>query len=102
MERNVILNIPTQNEVREIINEELQSFMNTLIQRLREKEKPKLLNSKEVAERLHISLPTLRRWTRDGILIPHRVGSSRKVLFKTEEIEQLLERKNLMKWRLAS
>jgi excisionase family DNA binding protein len=56
----------------------------------------------ETAELLHISMPTLRRWTKEGILIPHRVSHSRKVLFKTEEIEKTLERKNLMKWRLAS
>ncbi len=102
METNVILNIPTQQEVRVIIHEELKEFLKNLILILREKENPKYLNGKQVSERLHISLPTLRRWTKEGILIPHRVGNSRKVLFKTEEIENLLERKNLMKWKLAS
>jgi len=102
MKTNVIFNIPTQHEVRVIIHEELNEFLQKLIFILREKDKPKYLNSKQVAERLHISLPTLRRWTKEGILMPHRVGNSRKVLFETEEIEKLLERKNLMKWRLAS
>ncbi len=102
METNVIFNIPTQQEVRVIIREELKEFLQKLILKIQEKEKPKYLNSKEAAEKLLISLPTLRRWTKEGILTPHRIGPSRKVFFRTEEIEKRLEGKNLMKWRIAS
>lgn len=31
---------------------------------------PNLLNSREVAERLHVSVDTINRWARDGLLTP--------------------------------
>jgi excisionase family DNA binding protein len=102
MEHNLQISIPSELTIRKIIQEELKEFLNHLTIYLTAKDKPLYLTSGETAELLHISMPTLRRWTKEGILIPHRVSHSRKVLFKTEEIEKTLERKNLMKWRLAS
>jgi excisionase family DNA binding protein len=102
MEHNLNLSIPSELTIREIVREELKIFLGHLTNHLKSKDQPLYLTSVETAELLHISMPTLRRWTKEGILISHQAGNSRKILFKSEEIEKLLERKNLMKWRLAS
>jgi excisionase family DNA binding protein len=101
MEQNVIISIPTEITIREIIREELKEFLTRLIISIKEKEKPIYLTSVEAANLLHISLPTLRRWTRDGLLPNYRFGESRRVLYKYEEVIKLLERKKLMKWKIA-
>lgn len=101
MEKTINLNIPTELTIREIIREELNEFLTQMIVSIREKEKPDYLSSLKTAELLHISMPTLRRWTKDGILPYYKFGGSRKVLYKYEEVQKLLERKNLMKWKIA-
>ncbi|MEY4897131.1 MAG: Helix-turn-helix domain [Bacteroidota bacterium] len=101
MEQNVIFSIPTEITIREIFRQELKEFLTLLIISIREKDKPVYLTSVEAANLLHISLPTIRRWTKDGLLPNYRFGNSRRVLYKYEEVKQLLERKNLMKWKIA-
>ena len=46
------------------------------------------LSRKEVAERFHISLPTLLQYTKSGKLKGHRIG--RRVLYKPIEVENAL------------
>lgn len=101
MEHNLQFSIPSEFTIREIIKEELKEFLTRLIISIREKDKPVYLTSVEAANLLHISLPTIRRWTRDGLLPNYRFGNSRRVLYKYEEVIKLLERKNLMKWKIA-
>jgi excisionase family DNA binding protein len=48
----------------------------------------KLLSRKETAARLHVTLPTLNQWVKDGRVKAHRVG--RKVLFKSAEVDAAL------------
>jgi excisionase family DNA binding protein len=102
MEHNLNLSIPSEITIREIVKEELKTFLERLTIQLKSKDQPLYLTSIETAELLHISMPTLRRWTKEGILPKYKFGGSRKVLYKYEEVKHLLERKNLMKWRLAS
>ena len=102
MEHNLHISIPSEITIREIVKEELQLFMGHLTAHLSSKDKPLYITSIETADLLHISMQTLRRWSKDGILPNYKFGGSRKVLYKYEEVQKLLERKNLMKWKLAS
>lgn len=102
MKHNLNISIPSEITIREIVKEELQLFMGHLTAHLNSKDKPLYITSIETADLLHISMPTLRRWSKDGILPNYKFGGSRKVLYKYEEVQKLLERKNLMKWRIAS
>lgn len=101
MEHNLNISIPSETTIREIVKEELTLFLGHLTIHLKAKDQPLYLSSLKTAELLHISMPTLRRWTKDGILPNYKFGGSRKVLYKYEEVQNLLERKNLMKWKIA-
>ena len=101
MENNLVISIPNEIAIRQIVQEELNVFLQHLTLYLNEKDKPQYLNCKEASDLLCISLPTIRRWTKDGLLPNYRFGNSRRVLYKYEEVKQLLERKNLMKWKIA-
>ena len=52
-----------------------------------------LLTCEEVLQIFRISRPTLRRWERDGKIIPIRVG--RRLLFKESDVQNLTSCKNL-------
>jgi excisionase family DNA binding protein len=54
--------------------------------------KIKYLTRGEVSRLLKISLPTLYRYTKDGILRSYRIGS--KIRYKLEEIELALKERN--------
>lgn len=47
-----------------------------------------LLTRAETAKFLRISLPTLNEWTKEGIVIGHRIGN--RVLYKKVELENAL------------
>lgn len=47
-----------------------------------------LLTRAETAKFLRISLPTLNEWTKEGIVIGHRIGN--RVLYKKLELENAL------------
>jgi len=42
----------------------------------------------EAAKFFRISLPTLNEWTKDGVVIAHRIGN--RVLYKQNELEEAL------------
>jgi len=47
---------------------------------------------KETAKLLNVSLPTLTRWKRKGILVPVKI-SPRKVFYREEDIKKLLRKR---------
>ena len=51
---------------------------------------PPLLNIKQVSQILNISAWTLRKWDKDGKLIPLRVGSRKDRRYKKEDIQKVL------------
>lgn len=67
-------------EIETIIKNELESFK----QEFKTKQPTKFLTRQQVADLLSISLTTLWRYTRDGVLNSHQVGG--RVLYKEEEI----------------
>ena len=49
-----------------------------------------LLTRKEVAELLHVSFTTLRKYEKTGDLLPRRIG--RRVLYRKEDVHAALQR----------
>ena len=49
----------------------------------------KFIDLKELAEMIHISIPTLNKWVADGKIPSYKVGKRR--LFKKEEILEWME-----------
>ncbi len=47
-----------------------------------------LLTRKETAQKLGISLPTLNQWTKDGLIVAHRIAS--RVRYRTKDVEASL------------
>jgi excisionase family DNA binding protein len=52
----------------------------------------KYYSRKETAELLQVTLPTLHKYVRDGIIMCHRIGN--RVLFKAEDIDQAIVQRN--------
>lgn len=53
------------------------------------KKEPKFYTRKEAAEILHVTLPTLARITKDGLLISKRVGS--RILYEADAIDEAVK-----------
>jgi excisionase family DNA binding protein len=52
----------------------------------------KYFTRKETAKLLHISLPTLNEWTKDGTLTSYRIGT--RVLYKPDEVMETVKQRN--------
>ena len=48
----------------------------------------RLLSRKECAEKLQISLPTLNQWTKDGLIVAHRIST--RVRYRMKDIDESL------------
>lgn len=73
-----------RNEIKNILSE-------TIREQFQEKEannEPEYLTRKETAKKFHISLVTLHRLTKDGIIKAYQIGG--RVLYKAGEIDQSL------------
>jgi excisionase family DNA binding protein len=53
---------------------------------------PKYITRKDTAKLLHISLPTLNDWTKDGTLKSYRIGT--RILYKPEEVTETVTQRN--------
>jgi len=86
--------------------------MNSFIEKIQKKAKPvpepcgeqkpetfsKLLTRKKVCELLHISLPTLHKWIKQGKLTSYKLGN-KPVRLKQEDVERLLRERSFIKFR---
>ena len=61
------------------------------------KKEPKFYTRKQTAELLHITLPTLARLTKDGLINSRRVGS--RILYETEAIDEAVAKQIIFKYR---
>lgn len=61
------------------------------------KKEPKFYTRKEVAERLHVSLPTLARLTRDGLIMAKKVGS--RILYDAEAIDAAVKERKVFRYQ---
>ena len=60
-------------------------------------QKTEYLTRKQAAEKFHVTLPTLRDWTKSGKVRSHQIG--RRVLYRSEELDLALrvQRKDIRK-----
>jgi excisionase family DNA binding protein len=58
-----------------------------------------LLTRKEVCELLHITLPTLHDWTKEGVIIGYRINT--RVRYKKSEVLATLQKVSQLKYRRA-
>ena len=63
------------------------------------KKEPKFYTRKEAAEILHVTLPTLARITKDGLLASKRVGS--RILYEADAIDEAVKKQVVFKYRRA-
>lgn len=81
-------------------------FIDVIVDRVSEKvlsatakKEPKFYTRKETADLLHITLPTLARITKDGLITSKRVGS--RVLYEADAIDQAVKEQVIFKYRRA-
>lgn len=61
------------------------------------KKEPKFYTRKETADLLHVTLPTLARLTKDGLIVSKRVGS--RILYESEAIDEAVKKQVIFKYR---
>ena len=92
----LILSSLTVEQLKEIIVETCkQAFaVKEQIKQLTAKPviKDQFLTRKETAAMLHVSLPTLNQWTKEGKLESYRLGT--RILYKREEVTESVTRRN--------
>ncbi|WP_236972124.1 helix-turn-helix domain-containing protein [Membranihabitans marinus] len=76
----------TSETVREIVRQEINQGITELLDK-RAKEQ-KYFSRKETANRLHVSLPTLHNYTKNGLIKMKKVGG--RVLYSEGDIEDAL------------
>ena len=59
--------------------------------------KPKFYSRKETAQLLHVTLPTLARLTKDGLITAKKVGS--RVLYEAEAIDAAVKENRMFKYK---
>lgn len=82
-----------KDEIRSIFKEEFNNFHSS---KELSKEEIEHITRKETAKILHISLPTLNNWTKQGLVNGYRIGS--RVLYKKSEIFEALKKIQTMKF----
>ena len=99
MTEQIILNGITKEEFKEIIYQCVKKTIDIKNNSKNPKEKSEenYLTRKEVAKLLRVSLPTLHEWTKEGILISHRIG--KRVLYRLEEIKSAISQRNFTKFK---
>lgn len=61
------------------------------------KKEPKFYTRKETADLLHVTLPTLARLTKDGLITSKRVGT--RILYEAEAIDEAVKKQVIFKYR---
>ena len=82
----------TPNELKEIINEVIETKLNELLHLEQKKQKTEFLTRKETKELLRVSYVTLNNWHRKGILEPRYIGN--KLFYDKQKIVSQLSRDN--------
>lgn len=82
------------------------SFVDVIVDRVAEsvltataKKEPKFYTRKETADLLHVTLPTLARLTKDGLIVYKRIGS--RILYEADAIDEAVKKQVIFKYRRA-
>ena len=63
------------------------------------KKEPKFYSRKEAAKILHVTLPTLARFTNDGLITAKKVGN--RILYDAEAIDAAVKENRIFKYKRA-
>ena len=84
----------------------LNPFIDIIVERVAERvlsiaqtKEPKFYNRKETAQLLHVTLPTLARLTKDGLITAKKVGS--RILYEAEAIDAAVKENRMFKYKRA-
>ena len=82
----------------------LNPLINIIVERVSErvlsdtkKKEPKFYSRKETAQLLHVTLPTLARFTKDGLITAKKVGN--RILYDAEAIDEAVRENRIFKYR---
>ena len=82
----------------------LNPFIDIIVERVSERvlsatiqKEPKFYSRKETAQLLHVTLPTLARLTKDGLITAKRVGN--RILYEAEAIDSAVMENRTFKYR---
>jgi excisionase family DNA binding protein len=93
----LILNQITLEEFKSIISETIKSELENLSREIPKPNEDIYGTRKEVANKLHISLPTLNELTKNGILKGYRLQG--RVLYKWAEVDGALKEITSLKYK---
>ena len=83
MENSILLSTMNPESLRQLIQESIRAELETLTPA---KEEIRYLTRSQVCELLHISLPTLAEYQKNGLIAGRRLG--RRVLYDQTEIRE--------------
>lgn len=82
----------------------LNPFIDVIVERVSEKiisattkKEPKFYSRKETAQLLHVTLPTLARLTKDGLITAKKVGN--RILYEAEAIDAAVMENRTLKYK---
>lgn len=104
MDLNNLIYSENAGNVQLVVNaKDLRDFADNLIafatKRIQERDEPTFYTREELAEILHISLPTLGRWREAG-LIPEPVKIDGRVLYDKAKVRDLIDQNYKLKRKL--
>lgn len=91
------------NQTQQAVMSLFAPFIDEIVDRVSERvlsitqKEPRFYSRQEVSQMLHISLPTLARLTKDGLLVAKRVGS--RILYDAEVIDDAVKRDTMFKYK---
>ena len=94
MENTITISVPYKSAAeyearqKKLIKDSLKDILDEIVNKPTKKQR--LLSRKEVADLLHISLPTLHSLTKSGVIKASRIN--RRVLYDETEVLNALER----------
>lgn len=86
--------VSTEEDLRRIIAEEVSRIIGNQPAEVKE---PRFLTRKEAAALLHITLPTLRKWVVNGMILEKRIGS--RILYAEDELTQAVRDRSIYKFK---
>lgn len=82
----------------------LNPFIDIIAERVSElvlsvttQKEPKFYSRREAAKILHVTLPTLARFTKDGLITAKKVGS--RILYDAEAIDEAVKENRMFKYK---
>ena len=82
----------------------LNPFIDIIVERVAERvlsiaetKEPKFYSRKETAQLLHVTLPTLARLTKDGLITAKKVGS--RILYEAGAIDEAVKENRMFKYK---